>query len=578
MSAVTRKDALQAAAKRARAPRPSTPGHLHATLVRSTMVGLAWNRAKDHGHKVSYRVYREGRRLAKVAHTQYMDPHVRPATTYHYTVRAVDAHGRAGRRSHALTVKTPAATVALPASPGPAPVPAGVPGAGGGSVGPQTLTRPMVDRLFWRAGFGPSEADRQRWSGQPVDALIDFFLTTPNSLAPTGSPPTYNGNPIDPLVTDAELQMEWLDRMQRSTNPFVERLTFFWHRHWAVSRDAGVQPAWLLAYRDRLHRYSDLASYPQASFRDLAREMTMQDAAMSYYLTGYLNTKNSPNENYGREFMELFTLGITDAQGQPNYSQTDVHQLARAFTGYALDQTSGTVTFVPANADRGSKTILGQSGTFDATQAIEVVLGQSAHAPFLIRKLWNEFILAPIPDATLADLVTTYTAGNQLLLAPLLRKILTHALIFDSLDEPDMIKPPVLYTVGVLRTLAVPLRDRWQTDAMAGMQQEVYHPPNVAGWEGGLSWMTTTTAGARFDLIVRCQGLLPAVADVPAETPQQAYDRAYAAAGSPWLSAASAAQLLAFAQQAPSTTAAKRRERQYALVAFMLGGPDGQVS
>jgi hypothetical protein len=140
-----------------------------------------------------------------------------------------------------------------------------------------------------------------------------------------------------------------------------------------------------------------------------------------------------------------------------------------------------------------------------------------------------------------------------------------------------MIKPPVVFTVGVLRALGAPLRDSWQTSALYNMQQQPYHPPNVAGWEGGLAWMNTGTSTARFDLIVRCQQLLPAVADVPHETPQEALARAYAACGSPWISAAAVSALLAYAQQAPTNTAARRRERQYALQAFILGGPEGQV-
>ena len=103
------------------------------------------------------------------------------------------------------------------------------------------------------------------------------------------------------------------------------------------AQDAGIDSPTLLAYRDRLRRYADFATTPTATFHDLALEMTTQDAAMSLYLTGFLNVKYAPNENYAREFMELFTLGVTDANGNPNYSQTDVHNLARAFTGYQLD-------------------------------------------------------------------------------------------------------------------------------------------------------------------------------------------------------------------------------------------------
>ena len=371
--------------------------------------------------------------------------------------------------------------------------------------------------------------------------------------------------------------MEWLDRMQRTVNPFVERMNFFWHRHFAVSRDAGIPSSFLVAYRDRLRRYSDFQANPTASFNDLALEMSTQDAAMSLYLTGNLNRKAAPNENYAREFMELFTLGVTDASGRPNYSQNDVHQLARAFTGYtSVDYGTGQVTFSPGNFDTGTKSFLGWTGALDAPAGVKIVLSQPNHGPFLVNKLWNEFIAAPIPGDALASLSAFYTSGGRQL-APVLRYLLRHPLMFDSLDEPAMIKPPVPYTVGLLRTLAAPLRDTIQTSALADMQQQPYHPPNVAGWEGGRSWMTTTTSVARFQLVVSLQKLLPSPADIPAETPQQALDRAYAACGSPWLSAQSRSILAAYAQQAPAATASQRVERYLALGELILGGPDGQV-
>ena len=361
------------------------------------------------------------------------------------------------------------------------------------------------------------------------------------------------------------------------TQAMVDRLTFYWHRHFAVSKDAGIDSPSLLAYRDRLRRYADFATTPTARFSDLALEMTTQDSAMSQYLTGFQNVKYAPNENYGREFMELFTLGVTDANGNPNYSQTDVHNLARAFTGYQLDfsKTPPVVKFTPGLADTGTKTILGQTAKFNAPGAVALVLSQPNHAPFLVRGLWNEFIAAPIPGDALAALTSAYLqSGTQL--QPVIRGILSHPLMFDSLDEPAMIKSPVVYTVGVLRATGAPL-EAVQTNALADMLQQPYHPPNVAGWPGGLAWMTTGTSVARFSLIPECQGVMAALTDVAGETPDQAYARAYAACGSPWLSATTQAVLRALAISAPSTRASQRLERQYALRSLMLGGPDGQV-
>jgi uncharacterized protein (DUF1800 family) len=568
-----------AARKRNHSPRaklPPTPRHLHATLVTSSFVGIAWSSVHPHPRprRLVYDIFRNGRLIATVHHHPlFNDHHVKPQRVYRYRVRA--RVGRIhGHKSRQLTIKTPPEVGKTTSS----------------SPPPTILTQAMVDRMFWRAGFGPSAADRQQWTGQPVSGLVDHFLTTPYVLAPTSTPamttvyPSTTPVPISSIPLSewplSALSSEWLDRMQRVTNPFIERLNFFWSRHWAVNVITfyGGGTAWALiatTYRDRLQKYSDFASNPSASFRDLAVEMTTQDAAMSLYLTLNLNVAGHPNENYAREFMELFTLGVTDAAGNPNYSQADVEQLARAFTGYTIPWPSHTVTFDPAKADAGVKTFLGHTGAFTAPEAVDIVLSQPSHAPFIVSKLWGEFIQTPIPADALASLSATYLSSG-LQLAPLLRGILSHPLIFDSLEEPNMIKPPVVYTVGVLRTLGVPIAGQ-QNAYMANMAQVPYEPPNVAGWPGGLAWATTGAARARFGWVVNCMGKLPAVTDVPGETAQAAYNRAHAAVGSPWLAADTAAQLLAYASQAPTATSGQRLERQYALMALMLGGPDGQV-
>ena len=138
--------------------------------------------------------------------------------------------------------------------------------------------------------------------------------------------------------------------------------------------------------------------------------------------------------------------------------------------------------------------------------ALDAVLGHRSHAPYLVRKLWSEFIVTPIPDATLAELVAVYRSGYAL--RPVLRGILGHRLIFESLEEPNLIKPPVVYLVGVLRQLGVPLKGNYMTGALTNMQQRPYRPPNVAGWEGGMSWLNTNTVQGRFDTVLRAQFLL----------------------------------------------------------------------
>ncbi|MCW3013970.1 MAG: hypothetical protein JWO02_1062 [Solirubrobacterales bacterium] len=606
--------------------RPTAPTKVRAGTVQGSQVTIAWRAAHDDVKVTAYEVWRDGKRLARTSRTRYTDRTLAPGKTYRYVIRARDAAGNLSKAGKAIVVKVPAAKVTQQQQPslgtgaGPA---AGTEAGPGGTQTPggtpttvppvtptgSVLTRAMVDRMFWRAGFGPSEAERTTWTGRGVDDLVDFFLTAPQTLDQTVPPPVSQTNqPIDPTASRNDLVMEWLDTMQRAGNPFTERLTFFWHRHWAVSDGDGLTHDFLIPYRDRLRKYGDLAAHPHASFKTLAEEMTTADGAMSYFLTGYANQKGSPNENYAREFMELFCLGVRDAAGTANYSQQDVQELARAFTGWRLDQNPNSPTFTnvsfggPSYHDAGTKTIFGQAAKWGAiagtpagaVSAIDLVLAHPAHAPFLIRKLWAEFVVSPLPDATLAELAATYTAGGAYELAPLLRKILSHPLIFESLDEPNMVKPPVVYLVGAQRQLGAPMKWFWQREALANMQQIPYSPPNVAGWEGGLSWLNTNTTQARFDLILRLlmlkhkpsptptsgsgfPGSVPIAAPPPGEGAQQAFDTAYAACTSPWLSDATKTQLVAFAGTHPHATSDQRLQRQYTLRALILGGPDGQV-
>ena len=466
----------------ARLKRLAAPRSLKTSRVGPAAVTLKWAAPKG-AAPAYYVVFRDGKSLGKTTRKSYTDSKVKPGKVYRYTVRAYDKRKRAGAPTASVRVKVPAAASppTAPAPVAPTPPPPAAPDPTPPAPPRATLSTAMVDRLFWRAGFGPAQADRDAWTGRPVEDLIDWFLSTPAALAPTSTPPkAASGAAIDPRVSDDELVLEWVDRMQRAVNPLPERLAFFWHRHWAVSRDDGtVSFDWALRYRDRLLRFAD----PATTFRALAYEITTVDPAMSAYLNLNANTRTRPNENYARELMELFCLGPNAPDGTPNYSQADIEGLTRALTGWRLDASAtlgdgvtpnpnyGRITFAPNQFETGAKTFLGRTiaavtGSTNTTtnpaslswgpsavgQAIDIVLAHPQHAPFLVRKLWGEFVAAPIPEATLEELCSAYRAsGFQL--RPLLRGILTHPLIFESLDEPNLVKPPIVYAVGVLRAL-----------------------------------------------------------------------------------------------------------------------------
>jgi uncharacterized protein (DUF1800 family) len=608
---VDRRAAIAAVLAR-RLPAPAT---LRTTKVAAGRVTLHWA-APKHAKPHRYVVLRDGRAIGRTAHRTFTDRHAKAGHTYRYTVAAIYAHGRRGRASRALLVRvprllaSPPGTVAPPASantvPPIAPV-APAPPAPPAPPPPVAMTAAMVDRLFWRAGFGPLQKHRDAWTGRAPEALVDWMLGTPSNLQATSTPPLsdaagFQNQPIDPAANDDELLMEWLDIMQRADNPLPERLAFFWHRHWAVSREDGsVQVPWILTYRERMRRYADFAADPGLSFRDLAWEMTTQDPAMSMYLNGNQNVKRSPNENYAREFQELFCLGPTGPDGSPSYTQDDVHSLARAFTGWRLDTTAGQVSFQSSNFDTTAKALYpgtawavtvpattGQSTDAQVASvrtAVNAVLAHPNHAQFLIRKLWAEFIASPIPPDTLAGLVAQYTAGGALALRPVLRGILTHPLIFESIGEPNLVKPPVVYLVGLLRLLGAPMKGSQLRVASTNMQQVPYKPPNVAGWEGGMSWLNTNTVQGRFDAAVRVLYLKYSpyypnqkpLDDLNVLAAADVVEAAHASVSRPWMSQGTRDQLRTWAAGAPATTLADLRKRFHTLQALILGGPDGQV-
>ncbi|MEO9173990.1 MAG: DUF1800 family protein, partial [Gaiellales bacterium] len=357
----------------------------------------------------------------------------------------------------------------------------------------------------------------------------------------------------DPFGDDTDLVLSWVDQMIRTPNPLVERMTFYWHRHFANSRQT-VSPPQLLATQNSLFRsYADLSAKPTADFKSLANDVAI-DPSMLRYLTGESNVAGAPNENFGRELMELFSLGpVNDA-----------------------DPNAVSSFFTTSRWYAGPKVAFGQYGNFRTPDVISLVLSQPNHPTFLVRKLWGEFIPTDPDPATLASLTSGYVSGG-LQIQPLLRQILTNPQLFDSIDEPNMLKPPVVYAVGVMRALGRPITDATVANYLDSMGQQPYFPPNVSGWEGGLSWLNTNTALARWGFVASLITTGPPIADVPGEAAQAAYDRAYLAVGSPWLAAGTTTQILAAATSMPSKLPTQRLQRQQVLRTLMLAGPDAQV-
>ncbi len=276
-----------------------------------------------------------------------------------------------------------------------------------------------------------------------------------------------------------ELQGLWMYRLLNSPHPLREKLTLFWHNHFATSQ-AKVNSVRMM------HRQNvTLRQYAMGSFAGLLREMTF-DPAMLIWLDSNTNRKGAPNENYAREVFELFSLS------PGNYTENDIKEAARALTGWSAKDEQPF--FNPAEYDAGEKTIFGQRGAFTAGDVVRLALSQPACARFIVRKLFREFINdhdAP-PDSLLEPLVVEYRLRDYDT-GWLVKRMLSSWLFFSDASVHQRIKSPIEFVVGTVRSLGGTVSPLNAADGCAQLGQSLYYPPNVKGWDGGREWISSTT-------------------------------------------------------------------------------------
>jgi uncharacterized protein (DUF1800 family) len=440
-------------------------------------------------------------------------------------------------------------------------------------------TQAHVRRLFWRAGFAATQKESAAWASAGRKATLDYIVDGPKKgPALAGPEPRKDGKPLDPENEWGDDVLWWLDRMVRSRRPLEEKMTLFWHDHFATSD----QDTPLMLRQNHLFR-----RYALGSFRALLRGVA-NDPAMQLFLSLADSDKKAPNENFARELCELFTLGS-------GYTEEDIRQAARAFTGFQShwdDSGFLGITFEPGNHDGGVKRIFGKSGRFKPSDVLDLVLAHPRHAPFLVGALWSFFVTEPPSRATTSALAQTYRRSG-LQLRPVVRQILEHPALYSRLGAPDMVKAPVVYVAGSMRQTGTYVTDDTPTWMMQGMGQELFNPPSVAGWDWGPAWMSSNSMRVRFDWanhLIREGGMK--VADDtgnPKLSAADAFDQAHAAAGRPWLSGSAQTKLLTLARAARRGLPAgsekwevdQRVERatmvQRSLRHLMVSGPDGQL-
>jgi Protein of unknown function (DUF1800) len=388
--------------------------------------------------------------------------------------------------------------------------------------------RVKAAHLMNRAGFGGTqeEIDRVLKLG-PQDA-VDWLLDFPDAPAEEeddgdspdlssiqGSPSTFAQYRQQLMGKSQEERKElfaqfqqanhdamqatttwWLNRMALGKYPLQEKLTYFWHGHFTTS--AKDERAAMLMWRQN----ELLRRYAAANFEPFVRAIS-RDPAMLDYLNNNENRKAHPNENYARELMELFTLGIG------NYTETDIKQSARAFTGWGHDGID--FIYRRGQHDEGIKTFMGQSGNFDGDDIITIILQQPACSKFISGEMFKFFAYDDYDDS-LGGALAELLYSNQYSLRPLIRTILTSRAFYSPQSVGGQIKSPVQLVIGTVRMLGLAMPP---TPAVASalnqMGQLPFMPPNVRGWPGGRMWINTSTLFIRYNT-----GVWLAGGDVPA--------------------------------------------------------------
>lgn len=318
-----------------------------------------------------------------------------------------------------------------------------------------------------------------------VDAFVSGDLLAD---LPTPAPPNawVTETPVANGTLDgqryAELTTWWLNRMLTEGTSMREKMVLFWHNHFVSDRAKVNYPQ---------HMYQQNALFRQyafGDFRQFTKDVTI-DPAMLIYLDGRQNNKNAPNENYGRELMELFTLGIG------NYTETDVKQAALALTGWRIDGLKST--FNKNGFADVSKTFLGKTGNFTHTDIIDIILTKDAAAEFICRKLYKEFVFYKPNETFVKQMAVEFRTANYDL-----RTALRFLLTSDEFYKPDYrgakIKNPVELAVGSLKFLNISKPDLgYVAETSRILQQYLFYPPDVAGWPGQRDWISSNTYPAR---------------------------------------------------------------------------------
>lgn len=372
--------------------------------------------------------------------------------------------------------------------------------------------RAAAAHLVRRTGFGARKRDVDAAIADGTPARAADRLLREALAVPLPEPPGWVSGGSGPSEIERvyEVQRGWFEAMR--VGGLGEKMTLFLHNLLATQHPKHGRGALAWHHLDLLRRFS------LGNFRTLVGRIG-QDPAMLIYLDGALNRKGAANENYARELLELFTMGQTGPDGAPNYTETDVKEIARALTGWSVN-AQGRATFDLAQHDRGSKTFFGRTGAWGYDDVVRIVFEARprAIAYFVCRKLYCFFVEAR-PHAETVDMLAGVFVANNFEIAPVVRALLVSERFFAPGVVGAKLKSPVELLVGLLREAEIaPTAALYEAMRVelepTGLGMELLNPPNVAGWPGlnppgsdGLpghyTWLTTSTLPERWRLAER---------------------------------------------------------------------------
>jgi uncharacterized protein (DUF1800 family) len=282
------------------------------------------------------------------------------------------------------------------------------------------------------------------------------------------------------------LRQWWLERMASGKRPLQEKLTLFWHGHFATSVQK-VKDAYLMWRQNDIFRRNAAGNWLTLL------EAVSKDPAMMIWLDQAQSRKEHPNENFAREVMELFVLG------EGNYTERDVAEAARALTGWSMDRQTQQFAYRAGAHDTAAKTILGQTGNFEGDDVLRIITNQPQGARFIVNKLWK-FFVEDNPSPEMVNALAAELMATKLEFRPVLRTMFLSEAFYAPTVVRNQVKSPTQWLVSSSRLLERQLPPPMLSmNAMRTLGQELFAPPNVKGWDGGLAWITTNNLLSRYN-------------------------------------------------------------------------------